>query len=48
MKKEHEALITKLLIEIENSPKGELERPLRTHLRAMITENKNTTEQKQY
>ncbi|POD78029.1 immunity protein Imm5 [Pseudomonas syringae group genomosp. 3] len=47
MKKEHEALITKLLIEIENSPKGELERSLRTRLWAMITENKNTTEQKQ-
>ncbi|EPM67836.1 hypothetical protein A584_20168 [Pseudomonas syringae pv. theae ICMP 3923] len=48
MKKEHEALITKLLIEIENSPKGELERRQRTRLWAMITENKNSTEQKQY
>lgn len=40
MKKEYEALITKLLIEIEKSPKGELERSLRTRLWAMITEKK--------
>ncbi|KPW97580.1 MULTISPECIES: Imm5 family immunity protein [Pseudomonas syringae group] len=47
MKKEHETLIIKLLTEIQSSPKGELERPLRTRLWAMITENKNTNEQKQ-
>ncbi|ELS40250.1 Imm5 family immunity protein [Pseudomonas syringae] len=47
MKKEHEALITKLLTEIENSPKGELERILRICLWKMITENKNLNDQKQ-
>ncbi|QVK32802.1 Imm5 family immunity protein [Pseudomonas syringae] len=47
MKKEHEALITKLLTEIENSPKGELERILRIRLWKMITENKNLNDQKQ-
>ncbi|AZG89073.1 immunity protein Imm5 [Pseudomonas syringae pv. pisi str. PP1] len=47
MKKEHETLITKLLTEIENSPKGELERILRIRLWKMITENKNLNDQKQ-
>lgn len=47
MKKEHEALITKLLTEIENSRKGELERTLRIRLWTMITENKNLNDQKQ-
>lgn len=46
MKKEHEALIAKLLTEIENSPKGGLARPLRTRLWAMITENRNPNDQK--
>lgn len=46
MKKEHEALIAKLLTEIESSPKGELARSLRTRLWAMITENRNPNDQK--
>lgn len=46
MEKELEALITELLTETESSPKGELARPLRTRLWAMITENRNPNDQK--
>ncbi|MBC3950226.1 Imm5 family immunity protein [Pseudomonas folii] len=46
MKKEHEALITELLTEVENSPKGELARPRRTRLWSIIKENRNTHDQK--